>query len=67
MRVPVSWLREYAALDPALPTRELADRLLGAGLEVETVEHVDVEGPLGVGVVRELEVETHTNGKTIRL
>ena len=66
MRVPVSWLREYAALDPALPARELADRLLGAGLEVETVEHVDVEGPLVVGVVRELEVETHSNGKSIR-
>ena len=37
MRVPVSWLREYADL-PDVPAREIADRLIAAGLEVETVE-----------------------------
>ena len=36
MRVPLSWLREWAAL-PDLPAREVASRLIAAGLEVESV------------------------------
>jgi phenylalanyl-tRNA synthetase beta chain len=66
MRVPVSWLREYVDLPAELSPRELGDRLLAVGLEVETVETVAVDGPLVVGRVLELEVETHSNGKSIR-
>ncbi len=45
MRFPLSWLREYAALPP-VPAREVARRLIAAGLEVETVVPVgqDIRG-----------------------
>ncbi|MEP6462018.1 MAG: phenylalanine--tRNA ligase subunit beta [Frankiaceae bacterium] len=42
MRVPLSWLREYADL-PDVPAREIANRLIFAGLEVEAVEAVGTE------------------------
>jgi phenylalanyl-tRNA synthetase beta chain len=38
MLVPVSWLKEYVDLN--LPTKQLADRLTLAGLEVEGIERV---------------------------
>jgi phenylalanyl-tRNA synthetase beta chain len=66
MRVPVSWLRQFTALPPDVPARALADRLLAAGLEVETVEAVDVTGPVVLGRVLTFTVETHSNGKSIR-
>jgi len=53
MRAPLSWLREYAALPVDLDGRTLAEALIRAGLEVETVDHVgaDVSGPLVIGKV----------------
>ena len=66
MRVPLSWLRAFAELPADLTPRALGDRLLAAGLEVETVQTVDVTGPLVLGRVLEYEVETHSNGKSIR-
>ena len=39
MRVPLSWLREYVDL-PAVTGRDVADKLIAAGLEVETVEQL---------------------------
>ena len=66
MRVPVSWLGEYVDLPADLSARALADRLLTAGLEVETVDTVQVDGPLVLGKVLAFEVETHKNGKSIR-
>jgi phenylalanyl-tRNA synthetase beta chain len=44
MRVPYSWLREYC--DPGISTRELADRLVMTGTEVE---RIDVVGPPSPG------------------
>jgi phenylalanyl-tRNA synthetase beta chain len=46
MRVPLSWLREYAPIDELVPAAEVARRLTGAGLEVESVEAVghDISG-----------------------
>ncbi len=46
MRVPLSWLREYAPIDESVPAAEVATRLTAAGLEVESVEAVghDVSG-----------------------
>jgi phenylalanyl-tRNA synthetase beta chain len=38
MRVPLSWLREYAPVDESVPATEVARRLTAAGLEVESVE-----------------------------
>ena len=68
MRAPLSWLREYAALPDDLDGRTLAEALIRAGLEVETVEQVgaDVTGPLVIGKVLAYEVEVHSNGKPIR-
>ncbi|REF37997.1 phenylalanine--tRNA ligase subunit beta [Thermasporomyces composti] len=68
MRVPMSWLREYVDLPEQVTAREVADRLIRVGLEVETVEEAgaDVTGPLVVGRVLSFTEETHKNGKTIR-
>jgi phenylalanyl-tRNA synthetase beta chain len=68
MLVPVSWLREYVELPPGESARDIATRLLRAGLEVETVHETggDVGGQLVVGRVDDIAVETHSNGKTIR-
>ncbi|HEX6759285.1 MAG TPA: phenylalanine--tRNA ligase subunit beta [Propionibacteriaceae bacterium] len=68
MRAPLSWLREYAALPDDLDGRTVAEALIRAGLEVETVEQVgaDVTGPLAIGKVLAYEVEVHSNGKSIR-
>ncbi len=68
MRVPLSWLREYVDLPEGVTGRDVADRLLRAGLEVETVHRVgdDIKGPLVVARVLSFEDETHSNGKTIR-
>jgi len=46
MRVPLSWLREYAPIDGSVAPAEVARRLTAAGLEVESVEAVghDVSG-----------------------
>ncbi|HKN44079.1 MAG TPA: phenylalanine--tRNA ligase subunit beta, partial [Propionibacteriaceae bacterium] len=68
MRVPLSWLREYAAVDDDLDGRTLAEALIRAGLEVETVDQIGAEitGPLVIGKVLAYEVEVHSNGKSIR-
>src|SRR5215204_3921081 len=68
MRVPLSWLREYAALPDDLDGRTLADSLIRVGLEVETVEQTgaEISGPLVIGKVLAYEVEVHSNGKSIR-
>lgn len=57
MRVPLSWLREYVDLPAGVTGRELAEKLIRAGLEVETVEQLgaDLKGPLVVGEVLSIE------------
>jgi phenylalanyl-tRNA synthetase beta chain len=46
MRVPLSWLREYARLPEPVDATEVAQRLTAAGLEVESLESVgyDIRG-----------------------
>ena len=57
MRVPLSWLREHVELPAGVTGRDLAAKLIAAGLEVETVEAAghDVTGPLVVGQVLAIE------------
>lgn len=57
MRAPLSWIKEYAALPEGVSARELADRLIAIGLEVETVEELGsaITGPLLVGRVTQIE------------
>ena len=68
MRAPLSWLRDYAALAEDVDGRGLAEHLIRAGLEVETVEQAgaDVTGPLVVGRVLSYADEPQKNGKVIR-
>ncbi|MEV6281694.1 phenylalanine--tRNA ligase subunit beta [Kribbella sp. NPDC051770] len=66
MRVPLSWLREYAELPEGVTGREVGEKLVRAGLEVETVVESDLTGPLVVGKVLSYEPEPQKNGKTIR-
>ena len=57
MRAPMSWIRQYVAVPPDQSGRDVAARILAAGLEVETV-HVlggDVSGPVVVGRVLSVE------------
>lgn len=56
MRVPLSWLREYAPVPEGIAAAEIAAKLTSAGLEVESVETVghDVRGVV-TGVVLSVE------------
>ncbi|WP_372351997.1 phenylalanine--tRNA ligase subunit beta [Streptomyces sp. KL116D] len=57
MRVPLSWLREYVDLPATETGRDVQTKLVGVGLEVETVEQLgaDLKGPLVVGQVLTIE------------
>jgi phenylalanyl-tRNA synthetase beta chain len=54
MRVPISWLREYAPIPLPVDAQEVGRRLTQAGLEVEAVEQVgyDVRGVVVAQVAR---------------
>lgn len=68
MRVPLSWLREYVELPAGVTGRDVGEKLVRAGLEVETVDEAGagLTGPLVVGRVLTFEPEPQKNGKTIR-
>ena len=53
MRVPISWLREYAPIPEPYDALEVGRRLTLAGLEVEAVEQVghDVRGVITAQVM----------------
>ena len=57
MRAPVSWLREFVEIPADQDGRAIAEKLIHAGLEVETVESLGagVVGPLVVGKVVSIE------------
>jgi phenylalanyl-tRNA synthetase beta chain len=66
MRVPLSWLLEYAAIEPDTDPAEVARRLTSAGLEVESIEHVGHEVS-GVVLAEVTEIEELTGfSKPIR-
>lgn len=56
MRVPIEWLREYTLIPAEVSPRAIADALVGAGLEVESVDIVGegLSGPLLVGRVAQI-------------
>jgi phenylalanyl-tRNA synthetase beta chain len=62
MRVPISWLREYAPIPAPVDAHEAGRRLTAAGLEVEAVEQVghDVHGVI---VAQVLTIEELTGFK----
>ncbi len=69
MRVPVSWLRDYVAIE--MPLEELATRLSIASAEVEGIERrgvVDADGNLGFFKVgRVVEAEKHPNADRLQI
>jgi phenylalanyl-tRNA synthetase beta chain len=64
MRLPLSWLDEFVALD--LPLDELLVRMNAAGLEVEGV-HRPGAGVRGVRTARVLHHEPHPDADSLRL
>lgn len=57
MRLSMSWLRELVAVPADQSGRDVAERLIAAGLEVETVETIGegLSGPIVVGRVLKIE------------
>ncbi|MFZ0531272.1 MAG: phenylalanine--tRNA ligase beta subunit-related protein, partial [Propionicimonas sp.] len=68
MRAPLGWLAEHVELPAGVGGRDLAEVLIRAGLEVETVDAVGAEitGLVVVGRVLASVDEPHSNGKVIR-
>src|SRR6516165_7460138 len=62
MRVPLSWLRDYAPLPEPVDVTEVSRRLTAAGLEVESVESVGHDTH-GVMVAQVLSIEELTGLK----
>src|SRR6059036_3487176 len=69
MRIPISWLRDYVAVE--MPLAELADRLSVSPAEVEGVERrgvPDTDGNLGLfRVGRVVEAGKHPNADRLQL
>ena len=65
MRIPLSWLAEWADLPEHATPEALHEALVRVGFEEETVHGGDVSGPVVVGEVLELTPEPQKNGKTI--
>ncbi|MDP1721334.1 MAG: phenylalanine--tRNA ligase subunit beta [Candidatus Nanopelagicaceae bacterium] len=63
MRVPLSWVREFADVPESLSNEEISDAFVRVGFEVEEiyVSGADISGPLKVG--RVVNVETITEFK----
>lgn len=57
MRIPLSWIREYAAVPASVTADEIGEALVRVGFEVEDIEHqgAEISGPLVVGRVLTIE------------
>ncbi len=66
MRVPLSWLREYADVPADASPEDVLAALVRVGFEEEDVHRFDLQGPIVVGEVLEFVEEPQSNGKTIR-
>lgn len=68
MKIPVSWIREYASLGEDVTTGRLGAALVEVGLELEGIERggAELSGPIVVGRVLSFEAEPQKNGKVIR-
>ncbi len=67
MRIPLSWLREYAPVPADATAEDVMATLVKVGLEEEDVHRPtdELSGPIVVGQVLSMEPETHSNGKTV--
>lgn len=57
MKVPLSWLSEYASINKKTSVKEIEDAFVNVGFEVEGIEEqgADIKGPLVVGKVLSIE------------
>lgn len=67
MRIPLSWLREFAAVPADASAEDVMAELVKVGFEEEAVHRPTdtLKGPIVVGQVLSLVKEPQTNGKTI--
>ncbi|MDT0171229.1 phenylalanine--tRNA ligase subunit beta [Pseudarthrobacter sp. BRE9] len=67
MRIPLSWLREFAAVPADATAEDVMAELVKVGFEEEAVHRPTdtLKGPVVVGQVLSLVKEPQTNGKTI--
>ncbi|NKX56125.1 phenylalanine--tRNA ligase subunit beta [Arthrobacter mobilis] len=67
MRIPLSWLREYAQVPADATAEDVMAELVKVGLEEEDVHRPldTLKGPIVVGQVLSAVKETQSNGKTI--
>ncbi|NUT73077.1 phenylalanine--tRNA ligase subunit beta [Pseudarthrobacter sp. C4D7] len=67
MRIPLSWLREFAAVPAGATAEDVMEDLVKVGFEEEAVHRPTdtLQGPVVVGQVLSLVKEPQTNGKTI--
>jgi phenylalanyl-tRNA synthetase beta chain len=67
MRIPLSWLREYAQVPADATAEDVMADLVRVGLEEEDVHRPldEMSGPIVVGEVLEKVPEPQSNGKTI--
>ena len=67
MRIPLSWLREYAQVPADASAEDVMAELVKVGLEEEDVHRPtdEISGPIVVGQVLSIVKEEQTNGKTI--
>ena len=67
MRIPLSWLREFAQVPADATAEDVMAELVKVGLEEEDVHRPadELSGPIVVGQVLSVVKEEQTNGKTI--
>lgn len=67
MRIPLSWLREFAQVPAGATAEDVMAELVKVGFEEEAVHRPTdtLKGPIVVGQVLSLVKEPQTNGKTI--
>ncbi len=67
MRIPLSWLREFAAVPAGATAEDVMAELVKVGFEEEDVHRPTdtLQGPIVVGQVLSIVKEPQTNGKTI--
>ena len=67
MRIPLTWLREYAQVPAGATAEDVMSDLVKVGFEEEDVHRPldEISGPIVVGQVLSKEPEAQSNGKTI--
>ncbi|MGN5733820.1 phenylalanine--tRNA ligase subunit beta [Arthrobacter psychrochitiniphilus] len=67
MRIPLTWLREYAQVPATATAEDVMTDLVKVGFEEEDVHRPldEISGPIVVGQVLSKEPEAQSNGKTI--